>query len=123
VIPEAVLNELTDSGAPAEVHAWAIRHPDWVEIRTAPPPDASLADLDAGEAAAIALAETEKEVLLLIDESAGRREASRRGIRNTGTLGVLRGGKGESGRSSIGSHALAGNEFQSFKSVDCRPHH
>src|SRR5580700_9857113 len=32
----------------------------------------------------------EAEVLLLIDESAGRREASRRGIPNTGTLGVLR---------------------------------
>jgi len=46
--------------------------------------------LDAGESAAIALAEWEADVLLLIDESAGRREASRRGIPNTGTLGVLR---------------------------------
>lgn len=47
-------------------------------------------DLDAGEASAIALAELETDALLLIDESAGRREALRRGIRNTGTLGVLR---------------------------------
>jgi len=47
-------------------------------------------DLDAGEGSAIALAELETEVLLLIDESAGRLEASRRGIPNTGTLGVLR---------------------------------
>jgi predicted nucleic acid-binding protein len=39
---------------------------------------------------AIALAASETDVLLLIDESAGRLEASRRGIPNTGTLGVLR---------------------------------
>src|ERR1039458_6222068 len=52
--------------------------------------DAALTDLDAGEASAIALAALETDVLLLIDESAGRLEASRRGIPNTGTLGVLR---------------------------------
>ena len=40
-------------------------------------------DLDAGEAAAIAIAEQEVEVLLLIDENLGRREATRRGIPNT----------------------------------------
>ena len=32
----------------------------------------------------------ETDVLLLMDEAAGRLEASRRGIPNTGTLGVLR---------------------------------
>jgi predicted nucleic acid-binding protein len=47
-------------------------------------------DLDEGEASAIALAALEPDVLLLIDESAGRLEAFRRGIPNTGTLGVLR---------------------------------
>ena len=47
-------------------------------------------DLDPGEASAIALAELQTEVLLLIDDSAGRLEALRRGIPNTGTLGVLR---------------------------------
>jgi predicted nucleic acid-binding protein len=46
--------------------------------------------LDPGERAAIALALSEPGALLLIDESAGRIEASRRGILNTGTLGVLR---------------------------------
>lgn len=34
----------------------------------------------------------ETDALLLIDEAAGRAEASRRGIRNTGTLGILRAG-------------------------------
>jgi len=72
------------------VREWPAGHPDWIEIRKAPSRDASLMDLDAGEGSAIALAELETEVLLLIDESAGRLEASRRGIPNTGTLGVLR---------------------------------
>lgn len=90
VIPREVAIELTDSGAPAAVRGWMERRPKWIEIRSAPIPDLSLTELDAGEAAAISLAETETDVLLLIDETAGRREASRRGIPNTGTLGVLR---------------------------------
>jgi predicted nucleic acid-binding protein len=73
-----------------EVCDWAACHPEWLEIRRAPSRDSSLMDLDAGEGSAIALAELETEVLLLIDETAGRLEASRRGIPNTGTLGVLR---------------------------------
>jgi predicted nucleic acid-binding protein len=49
-------------------------------------------DLDLGERAAIALAETIGADLLLIDEAAGRAEAKRRRLRVTGTLGVLRAG-------------------------------
>jgi hypothetical protein len=49
-------------------------------------------DLDLGERAAIALAETIAADLLLIDEAAGRAEAKRRRLRVTGTLGVLRAG-------------------------------
>jgi predicted nucleic acid-binding protein len=90
VIPEEVFGELMDSEAPPEVREWATQHPVWIEIRKSPSRDAALADLDAGEASAIALAALETDVLLLIDESAGRLEASRRGIPNTGTLGVLR---------------------------------
>jgi predicted nucleic acid-binding protein len=87
---EDVFVELIDDGAPPEVRAWTTHHPGWLEIRRAPGRDPSLMDLDAGEGAAIAMAEMESDVLLLIDESAGRLEASRRGIPNTGTLGVLR---------------------------------
>jgi predicted nucleic acid-binding protein len=47
-------------------------------------------ELDEGERAAIALAITMRADLVLIDEAAGRAEAVRRGIRVTGTLGVLR---------------------------------
>ena len=90
VIPEEVFGELMDTEAPPEVREWAAQHPVWIEIRKSQSRDATLADLDAGEASAIALAALETDVLLLIDESAGRLEASRRGIPNTGTLGVLR---------------------------------
>jgi predicted nucleic acid-binding protein len=38
------------------------------------------------------LAQAEAAALLLIDDAAGRLEASRRGISNTGTLGILRAG-------------------------------
>jgi predicted nucleic acid-binding protein len=90
VVPEEVFAELLDGGAPTEVREWTTAHPNWLEIQKAPSGGGSLMDLDAGERSAIALAELEPEILLLIDESAGRREASRRGIPNTGTLGVLR---------------------------------
>jgi predicted nucleic acid-binding protein len=92
VIPEEVFAELLDAGAPPEVREWTAARPDWIEIRKAPRRKPSLMDLDEGEVSAIALAELETEVLLLIDDSAGRLEASRRGIPNTGTLGVLRAG-------------------------------
>jgi predicted nucleic acid-binding protein len=90
VIPEDVLLELMDAGAPPEVRDWTRQYPGWLEIRRVTSREPSLMDLDAGEGAAIALAQLETEVLLLIDESAGRLEASRSGIPNTGTLGVLR---------------------------------
>jgi predicted nucleic acid-binding protein len=61
------------------------------------PAAAGLGALDDGEAEAIVLAEGLKpEVLLLIDDRDGRREAARRGIAVTGTLGVL-GGAAERG--------------------------
>ncbi len=47
-----------------------------------------LAELDVGEAAAIALA-MEREALLLIDERRGRQTAARLGVPHVGLLGVL----------------------------------
>ena len=64
VIPEDVLTELMDAGAPLEVREWTTRLPGWLEIRQAPSRDPSLLELDAGEGSAIALAELEQEVLL-----------------------------------------------------------
>jgi predicted nucleic acid-binding protein len=64
--------------------------PGWIDVRVVAIADDSMTHLDPGERAAIAIAQSEPGALLLIDEAAGRIEASRRGILNTGTLGVLR---------------------------------
>jgi predicted nucleic acid-binding protein len=92
VIPPEVLAELAASDAPAKVSKWIQTPPDWLIVRHAPTTnaDAVLLKLDPGERAAICLAQEENDPLLLIDDAAGRLEASRRGIPTTGTLGVLR---------------------------------
>ena len=81
VIPVEVLSELTADGAQPQVSAWVRGRPDWVEVRTVPFGSAvrstpGSVGLDAGEQAAIRLALAEREVLLLIDDAAGRSAAS-----------------------------------------------
>jgi predicted nucleic acid-binding protein len=92
VIPPEVKAELTADGAPAEAVAWMRTPPSWLHLRAARErlADRTLDHIDPGERAAIRLAEEEKDVLLLIDDAAGREEANRRNIPTTGTLGVLR---------------------------------
>ncbi|HUI41209.1 MAG TPA: DUF3368 domain-containing protein [Terriglobia bacterium] len=91
VIPEAVFRELQHPQTPPAVAEWIGRRPARLEIhRTAMLPDATLRSLAEGESEAINLAEQHRpEALLLIDEGRGRREATRRNLRITGTLGVL----------------------------------
>lgn len=90
VVPQEVLSELTTPVAPRGVREWARTLPNWIEVRSVPvSDDPALSNPDPGERSAIALAQSETGALLLIDEAAGRREASRRGISNTGTLGIL----------------------------------
>jgi hypothetical protein len=117
VIPEDVFAELTDEGAPLEVREWAAQCPRRVEIRVAPDRDTSLMELDAGEGAAIALAELEDEVLLLIDESAGRLEATQ-GHSEHGNAGCAACGSdcGLPGFTS-GLAALVGYEFPDIKTA------
>ena len=94
LVPQAVANELSSSGAPTVVRDWMTAPPSWVEVRPVASEvvEAITDDLDLGERSAIALAETLHADLLLIDEAAGRAEARRRHLRVTGTLGVLRTG-------------------------------
>lgn len=90
LVPAAVIQELGHRSAPKKVAEWLARMPQWIEIRTAiPAGDSELAQLDFGEREAILLAQQERADLLLIDDQLGRREAHRRGIVTTGTLGVL----------------------------------
>jgi predicted nucleic acid-binding protein len=92
VIPPEVLAELTDGDAPPEVLRWIDSPPEWLHVRPARTiqPEPVMRHIDLGERAAILLALEEPDVLLLLDDAAGRAEADRRGIPNTGTLGVLR---------------------------------
>ena len=92
LIPPEVLDELTNADAPPEVLQWVRMHPAWLQtrqVRTVDD-DPALRQLDPGEGAAILLAQQEAGALLLIDDAAGRSEATRRGIPSTGTLGILR---------------------------------
>lgn len=93
VVPPSVRRELEAAGAPTAVRQWMAAPPQWLEVR-APRlrPDAELigANLDAGERDAILLAQEFGADEIIIDDLAGRREAERRRLHFTGTLGVLR---------------------------------
>jgi predicted nucleic acid-binding protein len=88
VLPGAVQAELADPLAPPAVRRWIASPPVWLEVVEAQDV-AAVAGLDKGEAAAIALAEWLHADLLLIDEREGSRAAKSRGLRVTGTLGIL----------------------------------
>jgi predicted nucleic acid-binding protein len=88
-IPEAVSGELARPGTPDRVAEWARLPKAWVTVAR-PPSDDSLRDFGEGEREVLALAEQHKpDVLVLIDDAKARLEARRRGIRTSGTLGVL----------------------------------
>ena len=66
--------------------------PQWIEVReVANKKYQQLLEntLDKGEASAIALAIELENVLLVVDELKGRKEAERLGLKITGTLGIL----------------------------------
>jgi predicted nucleic acid-binding protein len=91
LIPHAVHDELLSPKAPAPVREWAKNPPAWLELLS---PSTHLQPaiprLDRGETEAIALAEELRADWLLIDEAAGRDEATKRGLQTIGTLGILR---------------------------------
>jgi predicted nucleic acid-binding protein len=90
LIPSAVHAELRHPRTPHDVRSWIARPPAWLEIRTpSRTADASLARLDAGEREAILLAEEFGAEQIIIDETLARKEARRRQIPLTGTVGVL----------------------------------
>ena len=87
-LPRAVETELSNFLAPEIVRRWIASPPAWLEVHeTSGLPLVS--GLGKGETAAIALAESIHADLLLIDERVGFGVAKRKGIRVTGTLGLL----------------------------------
>lgn len=90
VIPETVRDELSAPKAPPAVQQWITLPSSWLTIHPNPP-QANLDELnlDAGERAAIGLAEQLKADLILLDDLAARRLAARRGLALTGVLGIL----------------------------------
>jgi predicted nucleic acid-binding protein len=73
------------------VRAWIGAPPNWLEI-VAPKqmPDPALAELDPGERDAILLAQEVGADEVIMDDLDGRREAERRHLPVTGTVGALR---------------------------------
>jgi predicted nucleic acid-binding protein len=88
VLPTVVQSELSDPLAPPSVRRWISNAPPWLEIAKSPATTRSVG-IHPGEAAAIDLAVSLHADLLLIDDRAGVSLARQKGLRVTGTLGVL----------------------------------
>ncbi len=90
VVPETVILELQHDDAPATVRNWASNLPIWIFVEETPDTfSAGMEKLQAGERAAILLAELIQADIIIIDEKAARLIAGRRGLSVTGVLGVI----------------------------------
>lgn len=88
--PDAVIRECCHPRAPIILRDWASHPPIWLRIAADVETEPSLIeDLDAGEAAAITLAQHLGAEAVLIDERDGRRCALERGFVTAGTLNIL----------------------------------
>jgi predicted nucleic acid-binding protein len=89
-VTQAVLEELRHPDAPPVVRHWATSPPGWLKIHSDPEaPDPTLAALDPGERTALLLAAQLRSDVVLLDESVARAFAVQRGLKVSGTLGVL----------------------------------
>lgn len=88
--PDAVIKECCHVHAPVVLREWVQNPPSWLIVNAVLDVDPDLQrDLDAGEAAAITLAQSLKAQVILIDEQDGRRCAQARGFFVAGTLNIL----------------------------------
>jgi predicted nucleic acid-binding protein len=89
-ITQKVLEELRHPDAPPAVRNWAMTPPDSLKIHSDPEePDQTLAALDPGERTTLQLSGQLRSDAVLLDESAARALAVQRGLKVSGTLGVL----------------------------------
>lgn len=87
-IPRQVANELGSSKRPQIVRDFFATLPTWLHVRS-PSMIESIPLLQPAESAAISLAMELKADLLLIDEIHGRKAATDRNVKITGTIGIL----------------------------------
>lgn len=90
MILNIVQQELSHWRSPEPVKTWIKNPPEWLIVKTVDivfNPD--LSALDAGEQAAIILAEQIEASLVIIDDALGRKIAQARGLKVTGLLGIL----------------------------------
>ena len=87
VVPQAVWDEAVERRT-GTAGTTALRHAPWLRVVDNPSTDIDLG-LDAGETAAILVAESLHADLVLIDERVGRKVAHERGLNVRGTLGIL----------------------------------
>lgn len=89
-IPDIVRGELSAQKAPLDVREWIAAPPAWLTIQSVTARyDVDLMKVDAGERAAISLAEEIEADLVLLDDLEARLLASKRGLTITGVLGIL----------------------------------
>ena len=85
-----MIAELLHEDAPGAVRGWAANLPSWISAQQNPVGvTVGMEKLQSGERAAILLAESGAADMILLDERSARRVATDRGLRITGTLGVL----------------------------------
>jgi hypothetical protein len=77
VIPRAVFDELSETGAPEAVRSWLKTPPVWISIRSATAIDESLV-LGRGEVEAICLAQEIHADEILLDKRRARKAAAKR---------------------------------------------
>lgn len=90
-IPQAVYNECVTGGKAYE-DANLIEQAEWLQVVEAKDKNLVVllnAELDRGEAEAIALALQQQSDLLLLDDAEGREKAHLYGLKYTGTIGIL----------------------------------
>lgn len=89
-VAQKVIEELCHPDAPRVVREWAKSPPKWLIIHSdAEQQDPALGVLDPGERATLQLAAPLQADVILLDEKAARSFASQRGLKTSGTLGVL----------------------------------
>jgi predicted nucleic acid-binding protein len=89
-VAKKVMEELDHAQAPLAIRDWAKNPPPWVRIHPNPEEfGQSLTALDPGERSALLLYEQLHADVVLLDEAAARVLAIQRGLKVSGTLGVL----------------------------------